>query len=156
MPTTVMRRDAALMVHPNPNWARPSGFFYNARCSGTTGDGFHVFKSQPIDEIGPALQLWPVRRWIRTFTPSLEARCSWRRPSTRNTPDRIELLNTISARRPRDVPIRGLISSASRRRSGTCRSNGLWKMEFFSVFNFTGKKKNASRGFTYTTRRLGR
>ena len=124
-------------------------FFYNGRVFWNDGDGFHVYKSQPIDESAGRFNYGQAKvdanfHAIAGSTLFLEESFNEEYPA-----DRIELLKRISpptpdvsypvdlfARKPAQVwnmPIE--------------RPFGKWNI--LSVFNYTGKTPR--EGFTYTT-----
>ena len=124
-------------------------FFYNGRVFWNDGDGFHVYKSQPIDESGGRYNYGQAKvsanfHAIAGSTLFLEEAFNEDYPV-----DRIELLKRISPPTP-DVsyPVDLFVRKPAQIWNMPVeRPFGKWNV--LSVFNYTGKTPRES--FTYTT-----
>jgi hypothetical protein len=124
-------------------------FFYNGRVFWNDGDGFHVYKSQPIDESAGRFNYGQAKvsanfHAIAGSTLFLEESFNEEYPA-----DRIELLKRISPPTP-DVsyPVDLFIRKPAQVWNMPVeRPFGKWNV--LSVFNYTGKTPR--EGFTYTT-----
>ena len=129
-------------------------FFYNGRVFWNDGDGFHVYKSQPIDESAGRFNYGQAKvdANFHAFAGStlfLEEAFNEEYPE-----DRIELLKRISPPTP-DVsyPVDLFVRKPAQVWNMPVeRPFGKWNI--LSVFNYTSKTPR--EGFTYTRPRLAR